>query len=110
MHPLKIVSLVSLGALLLAQLALLLFAREIINWYWPLLLVILLLWPLPGILKDRLYTYKWVGFLTLFYFCVGISELVSNPQLRVYAYFTTIFSLLLFISSIYYTRFLRTKR
>jgi len=110
MHPLKIICLVSLCALLLAQLALLLFAGEFLNWYWALLLLLPLLLPLPGIIRDRLYTYKWIGFLTLFYFCVGISELISNPQLRIYAYFTTIFSLLLFLSSIYYTRYLKTKR
>ena len=110
LHPLKIICVTTLSALLLAQLALLLFAGDILSWYWALLLVLPLLLPLPGIIKDRLYTYKWIGFLTLFYFCVGISELISNPQLRIYAYLTTIFSLLLFLGSIYYTRYLRLKQ
>jgi len=110
LHPLKIICVTALSALLLAQLALLFFAGDNISWYWALLLVLPLLLPLPGIIKDRLYTYKWIGFLTLFYFCVGISELFSNPQLRIYAYLTTVFSLLLFIGSIYYTRYLRLKQ
>ena len=45
--------------------------------------------------------------MTLFYFCVGISELVSNPDLKIYAFLTTILSTTLFIGDIYYTRYLR---
>ena len=44
--------------------------------------------------------------MTLVYFCVGISELVSNPLLRVYGFGTTISSTLLFLASIYYARYL----
>ena len=57
-------------------------------------------------LSDQRYTYKWVGFLTLIYFCIGISELVSNADLRLYGFGTTIASTLLFLTSIYYARFL----
>jgi uncharacterized membrane protein len=106
-HPLKICCLASLGALLLTQLSLLVLPASSFAWYWALLLSLPLLLPLSGFVKDRLYTYKWAGFLTLFYFCLGISELVSNPELRVYGYLTTVFSTTLFISDIYYTRFLR---
>jgi uncharacterized membrane protein len=44
--------------------------------------------------------------MTLIYFCVGISELVSNPLLRVYGFGTTVASVLLFLASIYYARYL----
>lgn len=74
--------------------------------YWGLLLVLPLLVPLRGMLRDRRYTYKWIGFLTLPYFCIGISELVSNPELRIYGFGTTTASMLLFLGSIYYVRYL----
>jgi uncharacterized membrane protein len=78
--------------------------------YWSLLLALPLLIPLQGLLRDRRYTYKWIGFLTLPYFCLGISELFSNPQLRVYGFGATVASMLLFLSSIYYARFLALQR
>ena len=106
-HPLKIVCLASLTGLLITQLSLLIFPIENLPWYWILLISLPLILPLSGFIKDRLYTYKWAGFLTLFYFCLGISELVSNPDLKIYAFLTTLLSTTLFIGDIYYTRYLR---
>ena len=106
-HPLKLTCFASIVGLLICQLSLFLNQQGSFSFYWALFLSLPLLLPLKGLLIDRLYTYKWVGFLALFYFCVGISELVTNPGLRVYAYSTTLLSMLLFIASIYYTRFLR---
>jgi len=106
-HPLKIICLVSLTGLLMTQLSLLILPNANLAWYWVLLLSLPLFFPLPGFIKDQLYTYKWAGFLTLFYFCLGISELVSNPDLKIYAYLTTLLSTTLFIGDIYYTRYLR---
>lgn len=106
-HPLKIICLMSLLGLTLTQLSLFAESSVTIGWYWILVLSLPLLLPLQGFIKDQLYTYKWAGFLTLFYFCLGISELVSNPELKVYAYLTTLLSTSLFISDIYYSRFLR---
>ena len=100
----------ALAGLLITQVGLFYFADGTIDWYWVALVTLPLLIPLRGIISDRLYTFKWIGFLTLLYFCVGISELVSNPELRTYAYLTTLFSTILFISSIYYTRYLRLKQ
>ena len=105
MHPLQITSLACWLALLLLQLALLLPSAGV-NPYWAGLLVALLLIPGRGLIGARHYTYRWVGFLTLFYFCIGISELVSAPALRLYAFGTTIASLGLFLSSIYFARYL----
>ena len=105
MHPLKVVCLATWLVLFVSQLLLLLPATGI-AYYWVLLLITPLLIPLKGLVSDKRYTYKWVGFITLFYFCIGISELVANPSLRVYASITTGASLLLFLASIYYARFL----
>lgn len=109
-HPLKIVCLLALTALFATQLSLLLRTEYLNNWYWILLLSLPLLLPLKGFIGNNLYTYKWAGFLTLFYFCIGVSELVSNPELRVYGYLTTTLSTILFISVIYYTRWLRQQQ
>ena len=106
-HPLQLVCLASLIGLLFCQLSLFLSIQGSFSFYWALILSLPLLLPLKGMLVNRLYTYKWIGFLALFYFCVGISELVSNPALQLYASLTTMLSIVLFIASIYYTRFLR---
>jgi len=106
MHGLKITCLLSWLILLGLQLSLPLFTDN----YWLLLLALPLLIPLRGLLGDRRYTYKWIGFLTLLYFCIGISELFSNPQLRLYGSATTIASTLLFLASIYYARYLGLRR
>ena len=106
-YPLKSSCLVALSGLLVCQLSLFLDSDYSIDRYWIILLSLPLLVPYKGLIGDRIYTYKWVGFLCLPYFCVGISELISNPELRIYASLTTLFSTVLFISSIYYTRYLR---
>lgn len=108
MHPLKAVSLSSWAALFAAQLALAWPGLGIAR-YWPLIAAAPLLLPLPGLWRGRRYTYRWVGFVALLYFCVGIAELVANPALRVYAYATTIASIGLFFGSIYYARYLGTR-
>ena len=104
-HPLKIICLLSWLSLLGFQLSLLL-PGSAVSYYWSGLLVVALLLPARGLLTTQRYTYKWVGFMTLFYFCVGVSELVSNPALRIYGFGTTISSTLLFLSSIYFARYL----
>ena len=105
-HPLQLICLASLIGLLICQLSLFLSIQGSLSFYWALILSLPLLLPLKGLIVSRLYTYRWVGFLALFYFCVGISELVSNPVLQLYAYLTTMLSIVLFIASIYYTRYL----
>ena len=105
-HPLKLTCIVSLAGLLACQAGLFYWQKNADNLYWILILTLPLLIPIKGLVLSRHYTYKWIGFLTLFYFCVGISELVSNPELKIYALLTSFFSMVLFISSIYYTRYL----
>ncbi len=103
MHPLKIIVLVSWLALLLSQLALLVLLESPI---WSAIATLPLLIPIFGMVKDRLYTYKWFGFVTLIYFCVGVTELMANPPLRLYALITLVASVVLLFGSIYYVRYL----
>lgn len=105
MHPLKAISLLSWLALLTSQLALPWLTQASAD-YWLAILALPLLLPLKGLVVDQRYTYKWIGFLTLAYFCIGVSELVSNPELRIYAVITSVASMLLFLASIYYARYL----
>lgn len=110
MHPLKLTCLITLGGLLISQASLFLFIDEPVNRYWILTLVLPLFIPMRGFIKNRLYTFRWTGFLSLFYLCVGISELVSSPGLRNYALFTTLLSTVLFVSCIYYARYLSARK
>ena len=103
MHPLKIIVLLSWITLLLAQLSLFVLVDHPA---WSIIATVPLLIPIVGLFKDKLYTYKWFGFLTLLYFCVGISELVANPDLRIYAMVTLVCSVSLLFGSIYYVRYL----
>ena len=105
MHPLKAISILSWFSLLVFQCGLL-WPDLGVDYYWVLLLSLPLLFPLKGLLSNRRYTYQWIGYMTLIYFCVGISELVSNPLLRVYGFGTTVSSTLLFLASVYYARYL----
>lgn len=105
-HPLKLICLITLPGLLLTQASLFLVEGDPLNLYWILFVTLPLLVPFKGFLLDTLYTYRWTGFLTLFYFCIGISELFSSPELKTYALFTAIFSTFLFLACIYYARYL----
>jgi uncharacterized membrane protein len=105
-HPLKLICLICLLGLLLTQASLFLIQGDPINLYWILIVTLPLFLPLKGFFLDALYTYRWTGFLTLFYFCIGISELFSSPELNTYALLTSVFSTFLFLASIYYARYL----
>jgi uncharacterized membrane protein len=109
MHSLKLISLLSWAILITLQMALP-WMMQPEGSLWLLLLVLPLLIPLKGLLSNQRYTYKWIGFLTLLYFCIGISELFSNPQLRSYGVGTSVASMLLFLASIYYARYLGLQR
>jgi len=106
-HPLKLSSLISLVALALVQLGLLIWLSSEYKWVIASMLTLPLLIPLQGFIRNRRYTYKWTGFLTLLYFSIGVSESFANPALRLYGGLTVVFSVTLFISSVYYSRYLR---
>lgn len=64
-----------------------------------------LLLPLRGLLHDKLYTYKWVNFLAIFYFVHGVVEAYSNPTDRVLALLEVLFSVMFFMGSVYYVKY-----
>ena len=108
-HPLKIISLISICILILCQLGFIIQLDHPYRWLIAGVLIIPLLFPIKGLLFDKRYTYKWVGFLTLFYFSIGVSEGFVSSDNRIYSILSVLFSGLLFISSVYYSRFLRAK-
>jgi uncharacterized membrane protein len=109
-HPLKIISLSALIAQILNQLSLLLWVEGDIRFILAPVFALPLLIPLSGLFKDKLYTYRWTGFLTMLYFIIGVSESFTNADLRVYGVLTLCFSTTLFLSSIYYSRFLSASK
>lgn len=52
------------------------------NWLLVLVAALPLLLPLNGILKKRVRSMTWGGYLLVFYFVVGIMEAWSNPAQR----------------------------
>lgn len=68
-----------------------------------------LLLPLRGLLHGKLYTYKWVNFLAMFYFVHGVVEAYSNPPERLLAILEVIFSVVFFLGSVFYTRYYADK-
>jgi uncharacterized membrane protein len=106
-HPLKLISLISILSLIICQASLAFWLSNDFRLYIAAVLTLPLFLPLRGIIRDQRYTYKWVGFLTFLYFSVGVSEAFANTELRVYSSLTIVFSCLLFVSSIYYSRYLK---
>ncbi len=67
-------------------------------------LLVPLLFPLYGLLRNHVYTYAWSTFLSLMYFAHGVSEAWTIPQDRLYAGLEIFLSVLWFISAMYYVR------
>lgn len=109
MHPLKLVSLSSLLGLILCQIALGILLSTDYRFLIAGVLTVPLLLPLSGMLNNRRYTFKWAGFLSMLYFCAGVSESFANDNLRVYGSLTLVLSIVFFFSTIYYSRFLKSQ-
>jgi uncharacterized membrane protein len=109
-HPLKLISIASLVGQILNQISLLFWLEGEFRYVLALIFTLPLLLPLYGLISNKLYTYRWTGFLTMLYIIIGVSEGFSNPQLRIYAVLTLLFSTGLFVGSIYYSRYLSTQR
>jgi len=104
-HLLQRLTLLCIGGLTLTQLGLLLWLEPAQYWIPP-LLALPLLFPLPGLWRNRRYTFKWVGFPLLFYFAIGASEAFANENLRLYGLLTLSFSTLAFLAAVYHSRYL----
>jgi uncharacterized membrane protein len=64
-----------------------------------------LLFPLRGLLSGKPYTYAWSSFITLFYFFIGVDFAYNNIDDQVYGYLSILLSVMMFIGSIFYSRF-----
>ncbi len=104
-RPLQALALLCLAGLLLTQLFLLLWIEPAHYWV-ALVLTLPLLAPLPGLWKNRRYTFKWVGFPMLFYFAIGTSETFANDSLRLYGILNLGFSIGLFLAAVFHSRYL----
>ncbi|KQW00386.1 DUF2069 domain-containing protein [Rhizobacter sp. Root1221] len=47
---------------------------------WLALKVLPLAWPLAGLLKKRMYTYRWVSLMIWLYFTEGVVRAASDPN------------------------------
>ena len=77
------------------------------TWFLAFLLVPLL-FPLPGLVRGRVYTYKWSLFLSLLYLLHGVGEAWTLQADRLYGLAEVVLSLLWFGGAIGYVRRSRT--
>ena len=106
-HPLKLISLISILTLAGCQLGLIFWLENDYRFVIAGVLTLPLLIPVKGLISNRRYTFKWTGFLTMLYFSIGVSESFANPDLQVYSALNILLSGILYVSSIYYSRYLR---
>jgi len=67
-----------------------------------------LLFPLMGLLKGKLYTHAWSMYVAIFYFIVGVWYAGSSEDLKI-GLFVIFSSLVFFLGTILYTRFMGKK-
>lgn len=108
MHPLKIFTLLSISILILNQLSLMLTGASEYRLWIAIALTLPLLFPLKGLWTDRRYTYKWTGFLPMLYFAIGVSEAFVTADASYYGVVNILASGVLFLASMYYSRYLRS--
>ncbi len=76
---------------------------------YPIALVLLvsvgpLLFPLRGLLHGRPYTHAWTSFLALYYFILGVDDIVVAMAPPILAWLELLLSLTLFTGSMLYAR------
>jgi len=72
---------------------------------WWAVKVLPLCLPLAGLLRRRLYTYRWVSLFVWLYFTEGVVAAWSDPPpVRWWALAQVVFSLLLFIACVLHVR------
>lgn len=74
------------------------------------LLLLPVLTTFPGLLISKLYTVRWSGFIALYYFTWSLSELFASPDWRSYAVWSSLSSVIWFLSLIYLARALKLSR
>jgi uncharacterized membrane protein len=51
---------------------------------WPLLFLLPICAPLPGIIRARRYTYAWACFIAIAYVALGTTEVIAGPDERLF--------------------------
>jgi len=64
-----------------------------------------LLFPLPGLLKGKPYTYAWSNFITLIYFLHSVTTLWVIPSDRIWASLELLFATTMFIGCSYFAKY-----
>lgn len=75
--------------------------------YFIVFLMAPLVFPLAGLLRGRVYTFKWSIFISLLYFIHGVGEAWTWPGERTYALAEVGLSLLWFVGAIAFVRLRR---
>jgi uncharacterized membrane protein len=86
-------------------------------WYtagysWPLcaIAVLLLLAPLPGLVRGRRYTYAWATLFAVPYLIFALTELLANPAARWVASLSLLLVFAWFCAMVLYLRASRGRR
>lgn len=80
------------------------------------ILIVPLLLPFAGMLRNKQYTYAWSGFLSMLYFMHGVGEAWTLRDTAKYGYesyygwLEIILSLMWFVGSIFYVRLCKQKK
>jgi uncharacterized membrane protein len=92
-------------------------ALSLACWYtagypWPIcaFAIVLLLAPLPGLLRGRRHTYAWATLLAVPYLIFAVTELLANPRARWVAALSLLLVFAWFCAMVLYLRASRARR
>jgi uncharacterized membrane protein len=71
---------------------------------WALLFVLPLLAPLHGLIRGRLYTFRWATLLVAGYVAIGITEVIATPARRLAPAFILFTAFALILALVAYIR------
>jgi uncharacterized membrane protein len=72
--------------------------------FWPLLFLVPLCAPLPGILRARRYTYAWASFVVIAYVALGVTEVMAAPRARLFPALILFTAFALFVALVLFLR------
>jgi len=61
-----------------------------------------LLFPMRGLLNNKIYTYQWASFLSLAYFAHGISEISAYPEQWYAGLLETLAAITMYVGCVWY--------
>ena len=68
-----------------------------------------LLFPMQGLLNNKIYTYQWASFLSLAYFAHGITEMSAYPNDWYAGLLESLAAVLMYLGCVMYARFFKKK-